>query len=292
MVSSIVTLPNPKDSDKVRVYVDMRQANTTIQRECHITPTIDDIIHELKGATVFSKIIDLTTGYHQLELHLYSRYTTTFTRHLGLRHYKCLNFEISSVVEMFQNVICKTLQGIKGMKNLSHDIRVHCKTQADHDNGLRAVIQRLEERGITFNQKMLKFNKSRLELFGFIFSAICCHSASQQPTSPNGSQETIRYGQLFIKALVSLEILLPFQHHCTSWLRKTHCGAGTWSKPKHCRQSRTDWPVTQSCHTSIQARRQSLLRMPAQSDWAPFFIKRGKKGRGVPQHMPATLPAT
>ena len=92
-VSPIVTPPKPKDPDKVRICVDMRQANTAIQRERHITPTMDDVIHELNGAKVFSKL-DLNAGYHQLELHPASRYITTFTTHLGLRRYKRLNFGI------------------------------------------------------------------------------------------------------------------------------------------------------------------------------------------------------
>ena len=62
----------------MRVCIDMRQANIAIQREQHITPTMDDVIHELNGATIFSKL-DLTAGYRQLELHPDSRYITTFT---------------------------------------------------------------------------------------------------------------------------------------------------------------------------------------------------------------------
>ena len=148
----------------------MRQANTAIQGERHITPTMDDVIHELNGATVFSKL-DLTAGYHQLELHPASRYITTFTTHQGLRRYKRLNFGISSAAEVFQNAICQTLQGISGVKNLSDDIIIHGKTQAEHDDTLRAVFQRLKERGLTLNRKKCEFDKSSLEFFGFIFSA-------------------------------------------------------------------------------------------------------------------------
>ncbi|KAJ8376196.1 hypothetical protein SKAU_G00067760 [Synaphobranchus kaupii] len=113
-VSPIMTLPKPKDPYKVRICLNMRQANTAI-RERHITSTMDDVIHELNGATVFSKLnLDITT-------------------------------------EVIQNAICQTLQGISGVKNLSDDIVVHGKTQADHDNSLRAVFLRLNERadGIT-----------------------------------------------------------------------------------------------------------------------------------------------
>ncbi|KAL1268613.1 hypothetical protein QQF64_033976 [Cirrhinus molitorella] len=112
-----------------------------------------------------------TAGYHQLELHLDSRYITTFTTHLGLRRYKRLNFGISSAAEVFQNAIAQTLQGIKGVKNLSDDIIVYGDSQRAHDEALRAVFQRLKDSGLTLNREMCEFNKHRLEFYGFIFSA-------------------------------------------------------------------------------------------------------------------------
>ena len=45
----------------------MRVANQAIEREQHPVPTVEDLIVDLNGATVFSKI-DLNQGYHQLEL--------------------------------------------------------------------------------------------------------------------------------------------------------------------------------------------------------------------------------
>lgn len=161
--------PKPKDPDKVRICVDMSKANTAIERERHITPTVDDIIHELNGATVFSKL-DLTSGFHQLELPD-SRYITTFTTHLGLRRYKCLNFGISSAADVVQNTICQTLQGLRGVKNLSDDIIVYGTSQSEHDDNLRPVFQRIKESGLTLNRKKCEFNKFRLEFFGLIFSA-------------------------------------------------------------------------------------------------------------------------
>lgn len=193
----------------------MRQANTAIQRERHLTPTMDDVIHELKGATVFFKL-DLRAGYHQLELHPDSRYITMFTTHLGLRRYKRLNFGISSAAEVFQNAICQTLQGISGVKTLSDDTIVHGKTQADHDNSLRAVFQRLKERGLTLNRNKCEFNKSRLEFFGFIFSAggispdpkkvAALQQASdpQDPTEVRSLLSMANYCSRFIKDFASI----------------------------------------------------------------------------------------
>ena len=81
-VSPLVVIPK-KDSD-VRLCIDMRMANKAIQRERHPTPTVDNLIHAMNGAKVFSKL-DLRAGYHQLTLAEGSLYITTFATHKGLR---------------------------------------------------------------------------------------------------------------------------------------------------------------------------------------------------------------
>jgi hypothetical protein len=82
-VSPLVVVPKPKNPEKVCLCVDMRVANKAIERERHVIPTIDDLINDLNGATVFSKH-DLNQGYHQLELAPESWYITTFSTHKGL----------------------------------------------------------------------------------------------------------------------------------------------------------------------------------------------------------------
>ena len=62
-VSPIVVAPKPKSPGKVRVYVDMGQANKAVKRERHVTPTVKVMIGDLNGARVFSKL-DLNQGYN------------------------------------------------------------------------------------------------------------------------------------------------------------------------------------------------------------------------------------
>ena len=168
-VSPVVVAPKPKQPGKIRMCVDMRQANTAIQRERHITPTIKEVIADLNGATVFSKL-DLNQGYNQLELAPESRYITTFSTHVGLRRYTRLNFGIICAAEIFQNAIRETLSGIQGALNLSDDILVHGKTQEDHDRALRETFQRLREKGLTLNRNKCEFSQHSLEFFGYVFS--------------------------------------------------------------------------------------------------------------------------
>ena len=55
-MSPIVVAPKPKSPGKVRVCVDMRQANKAVKRESQVTPPVKEIIGNLNGARVFRKL--------------------------------------------------------------------------------------------------------------------------------------------------------------------------------------------------------------------------------------------
>ena len=112
-----------KSSGQVRLCMDMREANKAVTRERHLMPTIDDLVADLNGATVFSKL-DLSSRYHQLKVKPESCHITTFSTHVGLRRYKRLMFGINAASEIFQNAIEEILTGLPGCKNISDDIIV------------------------------------------------------------------------------------------------------------------------------------------------------------------------
>jgi hypothetical protein len=167
-VSPIVTPPK-KDPNSIRLCVDMREANRAIQRERHQMPTVEELIHDLNGASVFSKL-DMRSGYHQLELEEESRYITTFSTHVGLFRYKRLNFGVSSASEIFQETIRQVLQDIPHVKNIVDDIIIYGKTQVQHDRALEATFERLQEHGLTLNDSKCEYNKPEVEFYGMVFS--------------------------------------------------------------------------------------------------------------------------
>ena len=118
----------------------MREANTAILRERHPQPTIEDLLNDLNGARYFSKL-DLTAAYHQLQLNEQSRYITTFTTHKGLFQYKRLNFGTSNASEIFQSTIQSVFNGISGCRNISDDLIIFDKTQSEHNQTPRTVLQ-------------------------------------------------------------------------------------------------------------------------------------------------------
>ncbi len=163
-VSPLVVVP--KAGGDVRICVDMRRANEAIIRERHPIPTIEDLLYQLNGSTVFTKL-DLRWGFHQIELDTESRNITTFVTHRGIYRYKRLMFGIASAPEKYQQIVKDILKGCPGVANIADDIIIHDegKGVSHHDDNVRNVLQKLRECGMTLNEKCV-FRLPRLTFFG------------------------------------------------------------------------------------------------------------------------------
>ena len=168
-VSPVVIAEKPKSPSKVRICVDMREPNKAIMRTRHVTPTLDELICDLRHAQVFSKI-DLRSGYHQLDLHPSSRSITTFATHCGLFRYKRLIFGVNAAAEIFQHAIQTVISDIKTAWKVSDDIIIFGRSQEEHAQAFTKTLQRLHESGLTINAKECEFNKEKISFFGHVFS--------------------------------------------------------------------------------------------------------------------------
>ena len=166
----------PKATGNIRMCVDMRQANLAVKRERHVIPKMEDILTELHGASVFSKI-DLREGYHQIMLAEESRHITTFATNDGLFRFKRLIYGISSAFESFQKQIELVIQGCKSAKNISDDILIWGKTQEEHDENLKQVLNRISNSGLKINLSKCIFSVDNITFGG--------HKLSSQGISPD-----------------------------------------------------------------------------------------------------------
>ena len=169
-VSPIVVVPNKHDPEKIRLCIDMRQANRAIERLRHPMPTADDLIHDLNGSTIFCKIEYELSAFLQRELDEASRHITTFVTHQRLHRFERLNFGTSAASEELQLKIESILYDIEGCKNLQDDIILYAKTRTEMDKILHKTLQRLQENNITLAPSKCEFYKERIEFYGLIFS--------------------------------------------------------------------------------------------------------------------------
>ena len=160
----------PKSSGDIRLCVDLTQHNEHVKRERLVLPAVDDVLAQLSGAKVFSKL-DANSGFYQIQLTEESSFLTTFITPFGRYGYNRLPFGITSAPEHFQKRMQSILSDMEGTVNMIDDILVYGKDQEEHDERLEKVLNRIEGAGITLNSEKCDFSKSKVTFLGHVVDA-------------------------------------------------------------------------------------------------------------------------
>lgn len=199
----------PKADGNIRLCVDMRQANKAIVRHHYPVPTVDELLLDMNGSKVFSKI-DMKMGFHQFVLSEESRDITTFTTHAGQYRYKRLSFGICAAPEIYQRKLADIIAGIAGVVNLADDIVVHAGNTTEHNERLKVTLERLENAGLTVNESKCVFGAEQITFVG--------HRISSRGVDPGSEKVEAVVEASLPKSVGELKSFLGLVSYCSKFI--------------------------------------------------------------------------
>ena len=163
-------VPVIKPNKSVRICVDLKRLNTCVLRERYMLPTIDDLLHQLHGAQVFSSL-DASSGFWAVPLDPESQKLTTFITPYGRYCFRRLPFGITSAPEIFQRIMHDLLHDLPGVVLYMDDILVFGSSKSQHDERLKKVLDVIQSSGLKLNKNKCKFRVTSLDFLGHTVSA-------------------------------------------------------------------------------------------------------------------------
>ncbi|RLM74197.1 hypothetical protein C2845_PM15G12530 [Panicum miliaceum] len=168
--SSPVLLVKKKDGEW-RLYVDYRRLNAYTVKSIFPIPVFDEIVDELTGAKVFSKL-DHRSGYHQIRIKEGDEFKTAFQTHSGHYEYKVMSFGLTGALATFQGFMNFVLAPLlrKCVDVFIDDILVYRKNMTEHIQHLRQVFELLRQHDLHLKLAKCSFAQDTLEFLGHIIS--------------------------------------------------------------------------------------------------------------------------
>ncbi|KAJ9515650.1 hypothetical protein QJQ45_002714 [Haematococcus lacustris] len=153
-----------KKDGSLRLCVDFRALNQqTLKNRCPL-PRIDDLLDQLSGAQVFSKI-DLRSGYHQIR--------TAFRTRYGHYEFTVLPFGLCNALATFQQLMNDVFKPHLDDFVLVYldDILVFSKSAADHERHLHLTLSLLRQHQLCANLAKCAFWLDTVDFLGHVVSA-------------------------------------------------------------------------------------------------------------------------
>ena len=167
-VNPIVVVKKPNGD--VRICLDSVKLNKSIQREHYPLKTVEKVAASLGDAKIFTTL-DVTSGFYQIKLAEKSTWLTTFNTPFGRYKFERLPFGIVSAPDVFQRTMAQMFEDIEGCEVFVDDLLVWGKSEQEHNERLKNVMERAAEIDLKFNKEKCKINQKEVKYVGHTFGS-------------------------------------------------------------------------------------------------------------------------
>src|ERR1051325_8962091 len=160
-----------KKDGTLRMCIDYRQLNKVTIRNQYPLPRIDDLLDQLKEASVFSKI-DLRSGYHQLRVRDADIPKTAFRTRYGHYEFLVMPFGLTNAPAVFMDLMNRIFHPYldKFFIIFIDDILIYSKSDEEHAEHLRVVLELLKEKKLYAKLSKCEFWLEEVSFLGHVIS--------------------------------------------------------------------------------------------------------------------------